>query len=475
MKDFINKVIDERKDKLVEINDAIWRFAEISFNEKKSADIIANNLAQEGFIVDHGLAGMETAFVGTYGSEKPVIAILGEYDALTGMSQKKGVTFKEEIIEGGHGHGCGHNILGTGALAAAIAVKEAIKRGDVKGTVRYYGCPAEEGGAGKTFMVKEKVFEDVDLVLTWHPATHNSLMNISTLACLGYKFRFKGKSSHAAASPHLGRSALDAVELMNVGVNFLREHIIQEARIHYAITNAGGHSPNVVQAEAEVYYFVRAPKMPQAKEILKRVLDIAKGAALMSGTEVEAVFDDALSNVVPNDTIAKVLHKNLVEIGTPTFEKDEINFANELSKTLSKSDIENDFMMIHLTAGRDANKIIKSLQDKAMCDVVLPFYSLNYTMPGSTDVGDVSWVVPTGQISTACAAMGTAMHSWQMVSQGATGLAHKGMLYAGKVLALTAIDFMKDPSLIEEAKLELVDRLSGYSYESPIPDGVLPR
>lgn len=459
-RDRISQIIENKRDFLIDVSDDIWSFAEIGYKEWKSAERLCEALEQEGFNVQRSVGEIETAFIASYGSGTPIVAILGEYDALSGLSQKGGIAKPVPITNGGNGHGCGHNLLGTGSLAAAIAVRYYMEENNLPGTVRYYGCPAEESGAGKTHMVREGLFDDVDFALTWHPGSHNKVMSSRSLACTGGSFRFIGKSSHAAASPHLGRSALDAVELMNVGANYLREHIIQDARIHYAITNTGGISPNVVQAEAEVFYYTRAPRFSQAAEIYERVCDIARGAALMTGTQVEIPVAGGLSDLIPNTVLETVMHKNFAEIGTPIYDEDEIQFAREIRSTLANEDKEHDI------------QFTKELKGKELSDVVEPYVESSEIMPGSTDVGDVSWIVPTAQCNTSCFVLGTPLHTWQVVTQGATSIAHKGMLHAGKVIAATAVDVMQNQNMIEQAKEELYKRKDGEMYISPLPEGL---
>ena len=308
---FISEYIEKRRETFIQLSDKIWETPEIYFEEYQSAEYLCQALEGEGFQVERKVAGLQTSFIGSFGSGSPVVAILGEFDALPGLSQKKGLTQNEPITAGGHGHGCGHNLLGTGAFAAAVSIKEYMKQTGLKGTVRYYGCPAEESGSGKAYMARAGLFDDVDFALSWHPETKPIIMNFSSLANYAVRFIFNGKSAHAAAAPHLGRSALDAVELMNIGVNYLREHMIPEARVHYAITDTGGNSPNVVQAHAEVAYLIRAPKKKQVMDLYNRVNDIAKGAALMTGTKMEAVFEGAASDLVPNHILANIMYKNL--------------------------------------------------------------------------------------------------------------------------------------------------------------------
>jgi len=455
----LSQIIENKREKLIEVSNQIWEYAETGFEEFKSAKLLCQTLAEEGFEVEQGVANIETAFIGSFGSGKPVIAFLGEFDALTGLSQNGGIAQPNPQQIGGNGHGCGHNLLGTGSLAAAIALRDYMQENNITGTVRYYGCPGEEIGGGKTFMAKEGIFNDVDIALSWHPGTTNNIMSVATLACYEVYFKFKGKSAHAAASPHLGRSALDAVELMNIGVNYLREHIIPEARVHYAITNTGGSSPNVVQAEAEVLYFVRAPRVSQTDDIYQRICDIARGAALMTGTEVDIDLASALSNVIPNTTLEQVMYDNFVKLGTPSYTDAELHFAEAIRETLSEEEKKMDVQRNQKLAG------------KAIADVIDPFMSDAF-MAGSTDVGDVSWIVPTAQCMTACEPLGTPLHTWQIVATGTTSLAHKGMLHAGKILAATALDILQQPELIEQAQAELVDRRAGEVYTSPLPSDV---
>jgi len=447
----ISEIIEEKKDILIDASNYIWDLAEMKFEEFESVDHLCELLKAEGFQVERDVGGIETAFIATYGDGSPVIGILGEYDALSGMSQQAGVPTKTPIKEGDNGHGCGHNLLGVGSLGAVLAVKQMIDERQLSGTIRYYGCPAEEGGSGKTYMVRAGLFDDVDIALTWHPGTSNSIMCGQSLANYQVYYKFKGKSSHAAISPHLGRSALDAVELMNVGVNYLREHIIPEARVHYAVTHTGGHSPNVVQAEAEVLYLMRAPQVDDVEHIYKRINDIAKGAALMTGTEVDIVFDKACSNTIINHTLNELLHEHFEKTGVPSHTDAEKEFAQQIGQTLGKQNV-----------------------DTFLADNLEPYKRVKKVMSASTDVGDVSWVAPTAQCEVACFAVGTPYHSWQLVSQGKTSLAHKGMLYASKIIAATATELLMNPEKIHVITDEWQQQLGGKTYKSPIPPEVHP-
>jgi aminobenzoyl-glutamate utilization protein B len=401
---------------------------------------------------------------------KPVIAILGEYDALPGLSQEC-VPYQKPRQEGGNGHGCGHNLLGVASLAAALAVAEKIRAGEVKGTVRYYGCPAEENGAAKTFMVKAGVFNDADLSLTWHPDAYNGILGINILANIWVNFRFHGKASHAAADPQNGRSALDAVELMNVGTNYLREHIIPEARIHYVITNGGGSAPNVVPPLAESQYIIRAPLLSQVHEIYPRVLDIAKGAALMTGTEMEAIFKIGMSNLLLNDTITDVFHEKMTAIGAPEFAADEIKFAEEIGATFPPGDTRG---YVTKAFGNAAGSLIPEKENGTLLTAIMPNTHMGFVLPGSTDVGDVSWVVPTVQARVATVAIGTPGHSWQITAQGKSGQAKKGMVNAAKVMAGVAVDALNDAALIARAKADLKARTDALPYVCPLPADVKP-
>ncbi|MDR3160298.1 MAG: amidohydrolase [Spirochaetaceae bacterium] len=471
--------IDSIGELLMGISDAVWDYAETAFEEYRSAAIFKETLARQGFTVEDKTGGIDTAFCAGYGSGKPVIGILAEYDALSGLSQKA-LALTEEKRGGkednGNGHGCGHNLLGAGALGAALAVKEYLAANKLPGTVKLFGCPGEEGGSGKAFMARAGVFEGLDVAFTWHPFAVNAVMEMKLLANYQVLYKFRGKAAHAAASPHLGRSALDAVELMNVGVNFLREHVIPEARIHYAITHTGGFSPNVVQARGEVLYLIRSPRLPQVEEIYRRVNKIAQGAALMTETDVEIEFIKACADVIPNKTLGRVLYDNFKAQELPRYTAEEAAYAAALAKTSLKPPGSEAAMFLS-NAGKEQAEYAKRLGEKKLCDLVLPFYdeTPEPVYPGSSDVGDVSWNVPTAQIAAACYALGTAEHSWQLVSQTRSSLGHKGLLLAAKVIAAACVDVLEHPELAEKAKAEWERRLEGHPYRSAIPPEVKPR
>lgn len=471
---FVAHYIDSNQSRFTALSDAIWDHPETRFTETFSADLLATALEEEGFAVERGVGNIDTAFIASFGSGKPVIALLGEYDALAGLSQQSGCATPDPLVENGNGHGCGHNLLGTAALAGAFAVKAWMTQQGLPGTVRFYGCPGEEGGSGKTFMVREGLFDDVDAALTWHPEGFSGMFNTSTLANIQAAFHFKGVAAHAANSPHLGRSALDAVTLMNTGANFLREHIIQEARLHYAVTNTGGSSPNVVQADAEVLYLIRAPELDQAENIYQRVINIARGAALMTDTTLTLRFDKACSNYVPNRALERVMYGYLCEYGIPDYSASERQFAHEIRQTLSKEDLQNAKLNIARTGGAAGKAWVAALGDKQLMDEVAPYCESDEVMYGSTDVGDVSWIAPTAQCFTPCFALGTPLHTWQLVAQGRTPIAHKGMCLAGKTLAATAIALLSDSALLEKAQQEFRQAREQQPYHCPIPAGVKP-
>lgn len=445
----ILQAIEDKKALLEQTADYIWDNAETAFTEYKSAAWLCDVLRKEGFAVEENLAGIRTAFSGRFGSGKPVIGILGEFDALSGLSQVAGVA--EQISAGGEaGHGCGHNLLGTGSLGAAIGVKAWLEATGNPGTVIYFGCPGEEGGSGKAFMARDGVFDELDAAITWHPADNNKALNKRWLGNYQVLYKFDGKASHAGGSPDKGRSALDAVELMNIGVQFLREHIPTSCRIHYAITDTGGFSPNVVQPHAEVLYLMRGVSNAIVADLYERVNDIAKGAALMTGTTESHQFIKACSNVIPNDTIQRMLYAKMEQLPIPPITDEELAFAREMSQVVSNGHPERPLM-----------------------DDLLPYEPETQGF-SSTDVGDVSWVCPTAQIFTACKAINTPGHSWQETAQGKSSRAKKMTLYAAKVLALGAVELMENAELLAAAKAEHAKRVGPEGYIPPIPKDVKP-
>ena len=448
--------IDEKKELVAEVADAIWDYAELSMQEVKSAALFVKVLKAEGFQVEEGICGIPTAFSASFGSGGPVIGLLAEYDALSGLSQAAGSTAYHELVKGGSGHGCGHNLLGAGAMAAAIGLKHYLTQTGKSGTVILYGCPGEEGGSGKAFMARDGVFDELDAALCWHPDENTGVRVQTSLANCQVLYKFNGKAAHAGAEPHLGRSALDAVELMDVGANYLREHMIDQARVHYAITDAGGFSPNVVQPHAEVLYLIRAPRSAQVKELYERVNDIARGAALMTGTTVEIDFVKACSDTILNDTLQRVLYEKMAQIGVPEITEADEAFARELTETA----------LIEYPKADPVHPIH---------DELLPYTGQIEYECGSTDVGDVSWVCPTVQAKAATWAFGTPCHSWQAVTQGVMPLAHKMTLYIAKSLAAMGAELMVNAELLERAKQEHRRLVGPEGYVCPIPKGVKPR
>ncbi|MBC2885305.1 amidohydrolase [Ochrobactrum sp. CM-21-5] len=457
-------IVDARSTAYFELSDTVWDNPETNYEEYKSSDVHAAMLEAEGFRVERGIAGLPTAVMGEAGEDGPVIAILGEFDALPGLSQVAGVTRESAIVDGGNGHGCGHNLLGSGSLLAAAAVKDYLAAHGLKGRVRYYGCPAEEGGSAKGFMVREGLFDDVDVAFCWHPAPFAGVNDPVSLACNEIVFHFKGRAAHAASAPHLGRSALDAVELMNVGVNYMREHMPSSARIHYAVTDTGGIAPNVVQARATVRYLVRARSLPEMQVLLERVKKIADGAALMTETSVHSEIVSGDANLVGNTPLEVLMQRELERLGPPQFDEHDRETARQFQATLSKEEISDAFRRF----GVEPNA------ELALCDDIYTPYKGDNSLAGSTDVGSVSWVVPTVQMRGATCAIGTPLHSWQMVAQGKLPAAHKGMAHAAKIMGSTAAELFRNPEQIAGIKQDHEKRLDGAVFVNPIPDDVQP-
>ena len=467
--------IDEKMDLVEMVSDKIWEYAELSLREFKSGDLYAKVLKEEGFEVQHPFCGIETAFRASYGNGKPVIGVLAEYDALTGLSQVAGTAEKEEVVKEGNGHGCGHNLLGAGSMAAALILKKYVEETG-NGTVIFYGCPGEEGAATKAFMARDGVFKECDAALTWHPADVNQVSTGSCNTCIQTEYKFTGVASHASGSPELGRSALDAVELMNVGVQFLREHMPDQARIHYSITDAGGDSPNVVQPRAQVLYMVRSEWAKDALALQARVDKIAEAAAMMTETTVEKKFIDGCSNTLPNKALESLLWEKFHEVGVPSYTDEETVYAQKLMDSVEMKD---DKLPGDATyedeAIYDFVDEASSHGTKCLNDFLVPYHYSTKAGMGSTDVGDVSWLVPTAQINVVTFAAKSPGHSWQNVSCGKTSIAHKGMKYAGMVLASAAIDLIEKPELLEAAKEEHAKKLKKHGgYYCPIPQGAVP-
>lgn len=423
----------------------IWGFAEVGYQEVKSSALLQEKLKQEGFTVKAGIAGIPTAFVAEYGSGEPVIGILAEFDALPGLSQEDGPE-KKAIIAEGAGHGCGHNLFGTASVAAAIAVKGYMK----KGTLRVYGCPAEEGGSGKVYMVRAGLFNDVSAVLHWHPGNENSAGLAPWLANKNAKFRFYGVASHAAGAPDKGRSALDGVEAMDYMVNMMREHVQQDTRIHYVITK-GGDAPNVVPAFAEVYYYVRHPDMQVVKDTWDRLVKCAEGAALGTGTTMKYEIIGGVYNMMPNETLAHMMDKNLHVVGGFSYTAEEKEFGRKIQSSFIDQ---------------------KNIPDMdSASQKVQPFTIVKEGGIGSSDVADVSWVTPTAGMSAATFVTGSGGHSWQNVAAAGSSIGAKGMMIAAKTIALTAYDLFNDPAAVTAAQAELKSRQGkDFKYEAMLGD-----
>ena len=455
--------VDAIKTRFIELSDRVWGMPEVCYTEARSCAEHLAELKHQGFRITEKVGGIPTALMGEWGEGGPVIAFMGEYDALPGLSQEAGVAEHRPVETGGHGHGCGHNLLGSAALLAATAVKDWLAANKVPGRVRYYGCPAEEGGAAKAFMVRSGAFEDADIAITWHPSSFWEVVMTPSLANTRADFIFTGRTSHAAASPHLGRSALDAVELMNVGVNYMREHMPSDARVHYALLDTGGIAPNVVQAHARVRYSIRARDLPGMNELVERVRKIAQGAAMMTETKVEMKIISAVSNILPNTPLEEALYGIMEELGPPHFDENDRDFAGQIQATLTEKDIES----VYYSSGMEPT-------DKPLADFLVPLNTKRNPQIGSTDVGDVSWVVPTVQVHAPTVAIGTPFHTWQVVAQGKSPAAHKAMVQAAKAMAGLGIKALNEPALIAAAKADLNKRTLRTPYVSPLPADVEP-
>ena len=455
--------VDAIKAGFIALSDRVWATPEVCYTEARSCAEHLAELQRQGFRITENVADIPTALMGEWGEGGPVIAFLGEYDALPGLSQEAGVAEPRPVEAGGHGHGCGHNLLGSAALLAATAVKDWLSAHKVPGRVRYYGCPAEEGGAAKAFMVRAGTFDDVDIAITWHPSSFWEVAVTPSLANTRADFIFTGRTSHAAASPHLGRSALDAVELMNVGVNYMREHMPSDARVHYALLDAGGIAPNVVQAHARVRYSIRARDLPGMTELVERVHKIAQGAALMTETKMEMRIISAVSNALHNTPLEEALHRIMEELGPSHFDEADKDFATKIRVTLTEKDI----ATVYHTIGMDPT-------DRPLADFLVPLDAKRNPLIGSTDVGDVSWVVPTVQVHAPTIAIGTPLHTWQVVAQGKSPHAHKAMVQAAKAMAGLGVKALTEPELIAAAKADLKKRTARTPYVSPLPHDVAP-
>ena len=440
--------VEKHEKELIGLSDQVWGFAEIAMQEHQSAKVLSDYAEAQGFRVQRNVASIPTAFIAEYGSGKPIIGILGEFDALPGLSQKS-TPEKSILKEGAAGHGCGHNMFGAGSLGAAVAIKELLQQGKIKGTIRFYGTPAEEDLAGKVYMAREGVFNDLDICLDWHPGYENLANMQSSQAIVDYTVTFKGKSAHAAADPWNGKSALDAAELFNVGMNFLREHVRPSVRIHYVYKN-GGNVPNVIPDEASVWMWIRDSKRSGVAIVEERMRQIAKGAAMMAGVDVELKLGNGLYELLVNETGAKTLHKNMELVGPISYTKEELDFADKIMKNY----------------GAESLGINGNIQP------------LEQTKPdpdgGSTDVGDVSYIVPEITLNAVTAPYKSPWHSWVVVACGGMSIGHKGMLFAAKSLGTTMVDLFENEQLRKDMRKEFDLRKGKEVWKAMLPDGPPP-
>lgn len=464
--------IDTYSGIFTDLSDRIWETPELSLKEFRSAETYIQILREYGFEVTEELGGIKTAFCGSAGHGRPVIGFLGEFDALSGMSQEKAVAEEKPVVPGGPGHGCGHNMLGAGALAAAFAVKDYLEKTGREGTVIFYGCPGEEGGAGKAFLARDGYWRSLDAALTWHPSDVNEVVTGTNNSSIQVLYEFHGRAAHAAGDPENGRSALDAVELMNTGVQYLREHMTSDCRVHYAILNGGGISPNVVQAYASVLYMVRANKVKDSVRLLERVDKIASGAALMTETSFDRTFIDGTAELVPNYALEEVLYSNFSSIGVSSYTEEELSLASRLKKHCPAEEVPG----LGTKFSQEAADLVREKSGKGtkpLNDFLIPLVHSTQFTAGSTDVGDVSWQTPAAQIHVSAFISGAPGHSWQNVSCGGSTIGHKALLLAGKVLACSAIDLYEDPSLLMEARAEF-ERRTADGYTCPIEKDAVP-
>ncbi len=440
--------VEKHQQELIKLSDQVWGFAETAMRETQSAKVLADYAEQQGFKVIRGVAAIPTAFIAEYGSGKPIIGVLGEFDALPGLSQKA-QPVKEALKKDAPGHGCGHNMFGAASLGAALSIKELIAAGKLKGTIRFYGTPAEEDLAGKVWMAKAGLFDDLDVCLDWHPDYENKANMQSSQAVSDYSISFKGKSAHAAADPWNGRSALDAAELFTTGINFMREHVKPSVRMHYVYTKAG-NVPNVIPAEASVWLWIRDSKRSGVAEVTERMRDIAKGAALMAGVEYDIKLNNGLYEILINETGAKALQANMELVGPIVYTKEELGFADKIMKEYG-------------------------LEMKGISGTIKP---LEVTKPdptgGSTDVGDVSYIVPEISLLATTAPYESPWHSWVVVACGGMSIGHKGLLFASKSLGTTMVDLFENEKLRQDIKEEFLKRKGKEVWKAMLPDGPPP-
>lgn len=455
--------LEENKQQFTDMSDAIWERPELAFHEFFASNLQADFLEKQGFRVQRDVAGINTAFIAEWGEGRPIIGFAGEYDALPSLSQTNQPAQCPQV-EGGSGHGCGHNLLGVAHVASVTVLKQWMQANQIAGTLRYYGCPAEESGGAKTFMARDGLFDDLDAAFNFHPMYANMASKGSMVGVNSMKFRFHGRSAHAGATPHLGRSALDGVELMNVGLNYLREHVTSDVRMHYSITNGGG-APNVVPAEAEGLYMIRAHQPENLRDVTERVRKIAQGAALMTETRVEEIYVSSLSTMLNNCYLADLQYANMQVVGPIRWTDEELEFAKKVNQGYPPG------MDILNTAGYGIPAEL--LKDPLLGD---NYASLDEgkIFTGSTDVGDLSWKAPISLLTTACWTLASIGHSWGVVATSGMSIGHKGMLHAAKVMAISAMDLYTAPEHIQKARDEFNKELKAHPYVNPIPEGIKP-
>lgn len=465
--------LDKNQSPFIEMADQIWQTPEIAWREFKSSRLQADYLEKQGFTITWDIGGLNTAFLAEWGEGKPVLGFVGEYDALPGLSQKLQPT-KEAIIEDGPGHGCGHNLLGTAAVASAVAVQEWLKAKKISGTVRYYGCPAEEKGSGKVYMARAGAFDDMDAALNFHPARVNMAAKGTAVGVNAIYYRFHGRTAHAGGSPHKGRSALDAVELMNVGVNYLREHVKDDVRMHYIITE-GGKAPNIVPDEAEVYYYIRAAKPDYLSEVVERVRKVAEGAAMMTETSVEVRFEEGCSAVLSNHYLADLQYEAMQLTGSIEFTQEEIDFANTVNDGFPGTNADYiDDLIEYYKPPSEIVTMFNEYRDKPLIGTNFPALDADIIATGSTDVGDLSQIVPVSMLYTTCFSTGCPGHSWGNVASAGMSIGHKGMMHAAKIMAVAAAELYRDKKHLIEIRKEFEISTGGKPYVPMIPDDMQP-
>ncbi len=465
--------LDQNQAQFIEMADQIWRKPELAWREFEASRLQADYLEDQGFSITWNIAGIHTAFVAEWGEGKPVLGFIGEYDALPGLSQKNQPT-KEALEKGAPGHGCGHNLLGTGAVASAVAVQKWMQASGAAGALRYYGCPAEEKGGGKVFMARAGAFDDLDAALNYHPSSMNMPRKGSSVGVKALYYRFYGRAAHAGGSPHEGRSALDAVELMNVGVNYLREHVKDDVRMHYIITE-GGKAPNIVPEEAEVYYYLRAAKMDYLAEVIERVRKVAEGAAMMTETTVEITVEDGYSPVLSNHTLADLQYRAMELIGPITFTQGEIDYAQAVNDAFPRTNADYiEDAIEHYKLPPEMAAKLDEYRDMPLIGGNFPALDAQVVSTGSTDVGDLSQLVPVSMLGTTCFTTGVPGHSWGNVATCGMSIGHKGMMHAAKIMALTAAELLSDPNLLVAIRQEFDRSTAGKPYVPPITEEIQP-